>query len=268
MPNYETNRLTIIGEHAEEIIKSHCKKNADGGLEIDEYTGEPVFDFNTIIPMPESLNVVSGSITDECMRLFINGMLEGCEAFEKYAAIYREYDKTKFRLSKVEMLMPEEDFNRRVEELLKYYGKPDDEPCFKTKADIFAYGKRALDNFKEYGCVDWYDWCRKNWGTKWNAQNTNIRGNSVWFDTPWCPVFSIVERLAELHPDCEILYEFAEEQTGVRVGWVSYKNGKVVDSEDYEDFSKEAYEQAFMLLGGREDYEYNDKEKTYNYIGS
>lgn len=51
------------------------------------------------------------------------------------------------------------------------------------------------------------------------------------------------------------------------VGWIDIDNESKETTENlYNNFSKEAYEQAFMLLGGREDYKYNEDTGTYDYI--
>ncbi len=268
MPNYVTNRLTITGPNAEQIILRHCAKDEKGNYETDSNTGDKRFDFNTVIEMPKSLDIVSGGPTDDCMRLFINGMLEGCEDYEKYADIYRKIQSSKrFNAFSTPAKMTEDEFHNRIGRVMAAHDDPEREPYFRTKADLFAYGKQALDNFVKYGCIDWYDWCVKNWGTKWNACNTMIHGSEVWFETAWSPAIPIVKKLAELYPDCNFLLEYADEERGVLVGWIDIDNEKKEITENlYENFSKEAYEQAFMLLGGREDYEYNEKTGTYDSI--
>lgn len=200
--------------------------------------------------------------------LGIETMLEGCEDYEKYAAIYRKIQSSKrFNAFNTPVEMTEDEFYKRIGMVLTAHDNPEREPYFKTKADAFAYGKKALDNFAKYGYVDWYDWCVDNWGTKWNACNTIIHGNEVWFDTAWSPAIPIVKKLAELHPDCNFLLEYADEEKGTLVGWIDIDNELKESTENlYTNFSKEAYEQAFMLLGGREDYKYNEDTGTYDYI--
>ena len=268
MPNYVTNRLTITGPNAEQIILNHCEKDEKGEFTICGETGDKNFDFNTVIEMPKSLDIVAGGCVGDCMRLFINGMLEGCDDYEKYADIYTQIRFSKsLQASKESIKMTDEEFHKLTDIILKLHNDPNDKPYFRTKADVYAYGKQALDNYIEYGCVDWFDWRVEKWGTKWNACNTMIHGNEVWFETAWSPAIPIVEELAELYPDCNFLLEYADEETGAMVGYVDIDNdAKVTTGKEYENFTKEAYEQAFMLLGGREDYEYDEKIGTYKLI--
>ena len=49
----------------------------------------------------------------------------------------------------------------------------------------------TIDNLKNYGSKDWYDWCVKNWGTKWNACGTEFDESNptqIKFDTAWSDV--------------------------------------------------------------------------------
>ena len=69
MPNWVSNHLTIYGENAVEVLRSLLVKSEDNdcGYELD---------FNKIIPMPEELNIESGSVTRDCAKLYVNAMLE------------------------------------------------------------------------------------------------------------------------------------------------------------------------------------------------
>lgn len=68
MPNWVSNHLTIYGENAVEVLRSLLVKSEDNdcGYELD---------FNKIIPMPEELNIESGSVTRDCAKLYVNAML-------------------------------------------------------------------------------------------------------------------------------------------------------------------------------------------------
>ena len=39
----------------------------------------------------------------------------------------------------------------------------------KEHPEEWALGKQAYENIQQYGSPTWYEWCNKNWGTKWNA---------------------------------------------------------------------------------------------------
>lgn len=69
--------------------------------------------------------------------------------------------------------------------------KPMPEEYNGTTAD---FGRTKYPELLEkYGANDWYDWCVKNWGTKWGDYNTEIyrRDDHIFltFTTAWsCPV--------------------------------------------------------------------------------
>ena len=43
-----------------------------------------------------------------------------------------------------------------------------------------------------------YDWCVKNWGTKWNSyENVRIDDHTLAFETAWSPPFPIIQKLAK-----------------------------------------------------------------------
>lgn len=136
MPNWTTNGIA-------------CHKDALK-LFVNE---EGQVDFNMLRPMPESLNIVSGSITREAIDA-ANG--ENVEVHPRKA---------------------DDGFGTPL---------PFD---IETLDDLKRLGEIYLDNKKKYGATTWYDWCCDNWGTKWNACQTQIETYGdlaiVTFDTAW-----------------------------------------------------------------------------------
>ena len=64
---------------------------------------------------------------------------------------------------------------------------------------------------KYHGYENWYDWCRKHWGVKWDSSDGHMDGNIYRFETPWNrPDMSIFELLAEEIPNFSYWWE--EEQ--------------------------------------------------------
>ena len=146
-----------------------------------------------------------------------------------------------------------------------------DEPVFKTKEDVIAYGKLAIDNVKKYGSKDWYDWSVKNWGTNWNACSTFFDEefpNEVMFQTAWSDVRELVIELSKKHPENTFVYEYSEEQIGNYAGMCMIQNGDFKMVSMPSDFSKEAYELAFNLWGDgtKEFFKFNEETNTYEYI--
>lgn len=59
-------------------------------------------DFNKLIPMPEELNIVCGTITTNCAKLYVNAMLEDCDAYIKYAGLFAKAFERDFILTESE----------------------------------------------------------------------------------------------------------------------------------------------------------------------
>ena len=255
MPNWVCNHLTIHGENSVEVMRSLLTKNEDNYCGYD-------FDLNKIRPMPDELNIVSGTITTNCARLYVNAILQETNAFMKYAGLFAQAFQRDFYLTESEQM-------QLMSDALEYKNYPSKELFFKTKADVYAYGKRALDNYAQYGAKDWYDWCRYNWGTKWNACDTQIidlNTADIYFNTAWSPISDLIGELAKQYPECCFDYQYAEEQAGVYAGYRNYENGEEVSGEDYPEFSKEAYEMFFSMWGMEDEFEFNEEKGTYEYI--
>ena len=255
MPNWVCNHLIIRGENAVEIMNSLLSENSESENGYD-------VDFNKIIPMPEDLNIISGSMTNDCAKLFINAMLEGCDAYTKYAALYVQAFGKDLAMSEIEQI-------NTMKSVMLHKDYEKNEPMFKSKADVYAYGKKALDNFAKYGSKDWYDWRRKHWGTKWNAHDTIVNDPSeanVYFHTAWSAPIPVLDTLSKQYPELTFDFEFADEDIGYNTGKMTVRNGEILEGGFLDDTSKEAYETYFALWGGEDEYRFNAKTGTYEYI--
>jgi hypothetical protein len=209
MPNYVENILKLYGKK-EDIAKllAHVK------------TDKNVFDFNTLIPMPESLDIISGSSTEISLAVYIykhTGMVSPLLT-KRHQEYCQELE---------EVTLPE-----YVERLLQCGG-----------AD-FSLGETAYNNKKKYGATDWYDWCIWQWGCKWNSVEPVVEDEQeivhIWFQTAWNAPNPVVDKLAELFPDVEISHLWADEDIGYTCGEVYYSCEGKCESDVYDE-SNEAY---------------------------
>lgn len=230
MPNHVTNRLTVTGE-TEEVKKlfNHIKGIYDDGT-------DRKIDFNKILPMPESLNIVSGSLPEMAHRLLFGG------------------SKSKYFINNAE------DDQKRFSEL-----SIDDQ----KEAAIGAI--QYQDNFVKYGHTTWYSWCVDNWGTKWNAYGTGDKRdteNIIFFQTAWNAPIELISKLSEMFPKVRIELKYADEDSGSNTGRFVFEGGEQKTGIIYPGQSKEAYENCFevnpgdreyyQLVNGR--YEYKEEE--------
>lgn len=87
----------------------------------------------------------------------------------------------------------------------------------------------------------WYDWSIKNWGTKWNADNTYIdyENQSIYFQTAWDGVPKLMGLLSQKF-NAEFIYKYADEDRFMNTGNFSFNNGKVVNH-TYNNWNYGAY---------------------------
>ena len=198
MPNWCYNNVTIEGK-----IKDILTKDADGN---------DTFTFNSVVPMPPSLDMETGSSNDEDILMYLtNGLKIPLDELprEKYnllvALVSNMFTPSREWLERIwegcEKRIPQEDIPKHI----------------KT-------GQQLVNNYWEYGAITWYDWCNKNWGTKWDACNVEvISNNEIYFETAWCPPEEVLKALSLKFPDTLVVCDWEEE--GGESGIIFYKNG-------------------------------------------
>lgn len=182
MPNWTTN--TIYGKKA--VLQRYIVEDED------------YFDFNKLIPMPQSLDVESGTNSFE-------GLIALAIAKpEEYSAINRAWKTLNL-------------FNKELKTEPKYLEALKD-PDFKKNdfEDKCAFGQILLDNYSAYGSCDWYDWRCKHWGTKWNATDCYIEDwdedlLKITFSTAWAAPLPIFKKLIKSNPDQGFVFEWQNE---------------------------------------------------------
>lgn len=222
MPNYVTNIISLTGDK-EKI------KNLINSITSEE-DGEIGVDFNKIIPMPESLNVESGSNSESLIGLYL---------------YYENGD-----VSRISKWKPRD-------ESIEEYVKKRHEICNYTKEKAQVY----IDNMKNYGAPTWYEWCINNWGTKWNAMRSEISEDRIVFDTAWDGVPDLLSIVSKNNPDIIIDYLYADEDWGCNVGSFQFRAGNAVYSEIPENCSERAREIAEEVLGPNPYEDYDEDEE-------
>lgn len=256
MPNHVTNRLTINaeGERLGEILAA---------VQNDEY-GEGSIDFGKIIPMPESLNIESGSDTLNGINLYLTALNPQSDYT---VACVEKLSEDEFKMLKDRMstpLMYGTYSGGLTSEARERATRYTDEKA------LLTLGKAAVENKLQYDATDWYDWSCSNWGTKWNAYGFECgeEDNRLVFDTAWSPPTPVIKRLSELYPEVRLEHAWADEDIGRNVGSVSYLGGEIVELILPAAQSREAYEMAFEIMGcAPEDYglSLNEKAGEYEY---
>jgi len=219
MPNHVANHISLQGDP--EKIRSMLE-----AIQSDEL-GVGSVDFNKIIPMPKSLNIEAGSRTDR-----------GLKAYRDFIEVYT--------------------FGRSADDTLKALENipAESEKVFlRQRTDIrreeWELGKTAWNNIRQFGTPTWYEWCVRNWGTKWNAYGYDEGGvdyhdgDSLRFQTAWSAPHPVLEKLTEMFPDIELEHEWADEDIGQNCGRYSYKAGERIE-EYFPEGEKEAVFNALL----------------------
>ena len=202
MPNWITNKLTISSDKPE--VLSFVKERV--ATTTKEHGFNP-FSLNAIVPQPESLNILKGSISIQADKLL--NMIENGDRGEAISYFVKNIA------------------DGRVEKIL--FGE--NAANFGAKADLITaddldyvlkYAITRRDNVKKYGTDDWYNWRVFNWGCKWDAKDVELSENKTSlvyiFFTPWnSPAEALVrlyliikERYPEDHT-LEMVLQFQDE---------------------------------------------------------
>ena len=234
MPNWVTARITLNG--SEENVKKVLDFVRTEGVDENgkEYT--LLFDFNKVIPMPEELNIESGSMGEWGMRyLLLNA---------KHKIAWSDSDYEFAQTMEKRKAENEEDFNRMID-----------------------LGQKYLSNIAKYGCKDWYDWHNKYWNTKWNSADTEVNDNQITFDTAWSFPHPVIEKLSEMFPDVVFEFVYADEDTSSNTGKGTYQNGVEGEENEYPDSgSNRGYELYLEVHPEDEDsLIYDPDEDTYKW---
>lgn len=268
MSNYVKNELKIHNKSMTEIKELFCSTDDNGEL---------IFDFEKIIPRPESLNVISGYLETPARELFNKFAKDKFVAMNELEAKAFMETHQKCTISKFEFcngfisisLFPD----YLQEEITKELNAENETLPARLQLLIVWYmGEIYEGNIQKYGCTTWYDWCVNNWGTKWNACNTYINEceDCIEFETAWSAPIPIYQKMAEIHPDLDFSVRWADENIGAYAGFVEHTGETDGDFQySYYDFqSKDAYETAFELWGidaEEEGYVFDKENNTYVY---
>lgn len=197
------------------------------------------FDFNKIIPMPESLKVESGLIEMVAIEAAIRRAAAGVKRGSLYPRILPGMTEATYAI----------ELNRS--------GKNEDELC--------ELGAKYIHNLIFHGATTWYDWCIEHWGTKWNSyENKRVDQDIITFETAWSAPEPIIAHLANMYPDTEIEHWWADEDTGNNDGYAKYSGGKADIIFHYDNQSSEAYA-TYILCWGYSKCLYRDENGIWHH---
>lgn len=231
MPNWVANQITLPQNNPREVFKNFIVKTEEGES----------FDFNKLIPRPEELNVISGSITNTAIAVYLYRVRNVSSKIEEIQKRAKEYGWKDYPCETLEEVAANEE--KKYLEAAEYAKKNADKPFNNAKEyekypTLVLLGERYVKNMEEFGSYDWYDWSCKHWGVKWNASSFYCDDNYISFDTPWGYPAPIFKKLCKLFPDIEMDFRWDEEQG--YWGELTNVNGDLVETDNsFTDFNEE-----------------------------
>ena len=194
MPNYVINIIKIEGEQhtIDELMLSVKSDESD-------------FDFEKIIPSPESMKIESSTNTDISLAIY---------EFEKAGSDHKLVNYLSYPWAKAANVKN----TLELCEYLKKNGRYQEE-----------LGKITYENIVQYGCKDWYEWNCKYWGTKWNSSDSFSNENTISFQTAWSTPYPVIEELSKKYPTIIFTIDYADEDIGSNCGTYKFQNGLLLE---------------------------------------
>ena len=215
MPNHVKNRLKAEGLSRLPIFG----RNEDG---------EEIFDFNTLIPMPETLEIEAGSVEDIAIE-----------------AVLRKIDKKqRFSIREQAHSMTDSVFWDIVSH--SRFSLP----------ELEKQGMAYIQNIVLHGSATWYDWRVEHCGTKWNAYSfERVDDDTIMFETAWSAPHPVIDELAHRYPMMVFEHWWADEDAGQNTGYKEYLSDGTTIEGYFNSGSNEAFENYFSLWGESECFE-------------
>lgn len=240
MPNWV--RVTVIAKDAD-VLKEKLLNDKDN------------VDFNKLIPMPEELNISSGSNSYEVQSSgyysdYKAEQIKSQKPADEIMAGY--YNDTITQRQFVDKCLANEELCSIVREIKRWTdeyasNKPINNWTKEVEESPYETFFRGYFNVHRFGHNDWYDWCIENWGTKWNAKETFVvDDHTVDFETAWSMPEPVFVELAK-YTDIRVIY--ADENLGFNCGVVDYKYNKETGEVDIDEIITESRALAYIVWG-------------------
>jgi hypothetical protein len=253
MPNHIQNRLQVIGDNQEvQKLLNHIKGDYDDGKEMQ-------IDFNKIKQMPKELNIQTHSGVEMWAEI-CTGQIDFASLFHPSKTSASEM----FKNGEYETLASRMSASTAMQHLTgerKQNVKDLSEDDFNTFI-------QCLKNIREHGFISWFEWSKKNWGTKSNAYNQNDNRNSedtIYFQTAWSSPLELMQELSKMFPLVKLNFAYADEDSGSNVGKIIFENGDAIEVNQPENQSTDAYDIYFELHPESKE-NYNLVDGVYEYV--
>lgn len=225
MPNWVQNEIRFDDSVSEELLKRMQAELASDEESDDDRYGS--LDFNKLIPMPKSLNIESSTSQGDAACLYMTAINPAVTWYNRREKVSQgKFEDLKHKLCDKLRWKP------HIDDLSKMFELTEEYIAQITKYDdqekMLIFGEAVCRNLYEYGVADWYEWCCRYWGTKWNACQTYWEGRCLSFQTAWSAPHPILEALSKKY-GVAFTHQWADEDIGNNCGecWYDGEGGYI-----------------------------------------
>lgn len=212
MPNWTFNTVVISG--IPETLHTIRDRMETKG--VDDETGKEyvqLFDFNKLIPMPESLDITSGGgMTEAIITYLTDGLRYDVGNMDPNDEKGKQLQKAWAKYAKCDSFIAPKSVQKAYEDAKERFKDP------QKISQAVREGKQYIDNMDQYGCPTWYEWRSRHWGTKWNARNVEREKNdeentlTYYFQTAWAEPEPVMRALSFEYPNVRIEHHYEHER--------------------------------------------------------
>lgn len=258
MPNWVTNKLFI--ESFDKDLIYRIKQFIDH------------MNFNTMVPMPETLNIESSNKADIALQIYLH---YAYNVFNSHLYPLPKYLMELPVLDKDGNVVPSEEFDKNMSSFSlnphSVLGYPSQDTSYlytqsdaslRCRGDLYVLGHIMFDNMRMYRAKDWYDWRINNWGTKWNSSHVieNLINDTIVyclmydFDTAWNSPEPIIDRILYYYGNgkVRINYIYGDEGIPENSGWLYKEYGviarRVIDMQQIDMLNQYNYNMVLDIL--------------------
>lgn len=166
-------------------------------------------------------------------------------------------------------IISEAEYKKQIEERNTKIALGEPEQPF-GMSNVRGITQKMYDDYiKRFGAADWYEWACKNWGTKWNAcdsepaemgERNGMTTATLRFETAWSCAVPVLEEVSRNFPNVTVEVMFADEDWSYNCGTFELRNGELVDEYIPEGGSREAKKIATEMWGNFEDEDEDNSE--------
>lgn len=218
-----------------------------------------IFDYEKIIPMPESLKIKYGSKTILAINVYlthINPVVSYCGSKE-------------CKMIRNDFIKLVSGLNDELEGVIEYNAcmSEKDLSVLTNIEELFELGKTAVNNFTEHGATTWYTWSCKNWYTKWNSISGERERNTITFLSAWNAPFPVLEKFTEMCVKSNVKFDgsFADESPGEYAGIIGCTGEGAFYTSFCEPMSHSSLEVFSEVWGNRKCIGTNDEGRKFLY---